>query len=292
MIFVALYGRIFHEIRVRAKSFAGTNDAVVHPDISHTRKPKKTITDNNHEGIEEKQNSTPAYNGFVLPENPTGVPQIVVETPDDGVPGKPKRRRIVEYDGITLIHLSDKYSSSENIAMEKFDDVDVSVEFDDDDEVPDMMLRLPSHTVDDDCVSLSDYDLEEDEPERVKPAKVKKLGKGPRFARLRKFSLTRRLSTSSRKLSMAFPKAAEKPLQEESCVTETLVATQTVSDPTTPSPSSRKRLLTMLTKPVKEAKPSIKIDQPNKFKREKKAAFQLGVILGAFCLCFLPYFIR
>ena len=276
---------------MRAKIFAGTNDAVIHPDMSGARKAKKAVTER-HEPHQEKQMSAPNHNGFILQENPS-IPQIVVETPDDGTPGKPKRRRIVEYDGITLIHLSDKYSSSENIAMEKFEDVDVSVEFDDEDEGLDMMLRLPNHTVDDDCVSLSDYDLEEDEPEkRTKPAKIKKVGKGPRFPRLRKFSLTRRLSTSSRKLSSAFVREMEKPFQTETRVTEILVATRTVSDPTTPSPSSRKRLLTMLTKPAKDQKPTPKIDQPNKFKREKKAAFQLGVILGAFCLCFLPYFIR
>ena len=181
---------------------------------------------------------------------------------------------------------------------EEFDDVFVDVEFDSDSDIV-TTLQLPDNTMDDDCVSLSDFDMDEDEQEEVlkKKEKPKKQRRKRKFPKMSTMKFTRKLSLS--RGGGGSPAAATTP------VTTAVTVVAPRSPPPEPkmrrsasgdlpveplpSPSSKKRLLTMMKTP-KTGKAG---DQPNnKFKREKKAAFQLGVILGAFCLCFMPYFLR
>ncbi|OQV19563.1 putative Histamine H1 receptor [Hypsibius exemplaris] len=293
---IALYGRIFHEIKLRAKSFEEANSAVTHSSSQRKKDPsekapKATLTTAETATTPLANGTAGGTNGQLLPyycDAPAnGIPQIVVETPDDGTPGLVKKRRIVEYDGITLIHLSDKFVSMENLEKEEFfDDVDVCVEWDSDSEVV-TTLQLPESTIDDDCVSLSDFDIEEDEEAAEQEAERKKKVKKRRkrkFPKMSTMKFTRKLSLSRTPSTQAQAQA----------VVPTPTPSPRPSDPTPtlPSPSSKKRLLTMMqSKKAASAHTGGVKDQPNKFKREKKAAFQLGVILGAFCLCFMPYFI-
>ncbi|XP_055351328.1 histamine H1 receptor-like [Paramacrobiotus metropolitanus] len=270
---IALYGRIFHEIKVRAKTFEAAGNAVSRPDdaLTSSTKHKRPLADTANNVLH-----TPDYavNGTLkAPANEVvQLPQIIVEDADDS-PNTRRRRRIIEYDGITLVHLT---VSTENIMKEQYEHVDVSVEFDSESDRVET-LQLPERSIDDDCISLSEFNEDELDEERVvpapRPAAAKKRHSKTRFPRL-----------SNRRNSSRKPSVAE-PLSGRS-------ETPRLSDTAVHSPSSRKRLTSLLQKQTKPKTAPPKTMQPtNKFKREKKAAFQLGVILGAFCLCFMPYFV-